>query len=146
MVLFEPRSGESWRDPWPSYAELRETDPVHDAAAELRLGDLLRQVPLTVHADRIAGTTSQHCQWLLPVSHYLESWGDARAWDGTLSPIQPLIEPLFDTRSRLEHLYGASQRLQFSETSGGGLTVTVVIPFRRDIVGMPESAAQKVVA
>lgn len=31
MSLFEPRSGESWRDPWPSYAELRETDPVHDA-------------------------------------------------------------------------------------------------------------------
>ena len=31
MPLFEPRSGESWRDPFPSYAELRETDPVHDA-------------------------------------------------------------------------------------------------------------------
>jgi cytochrome P450 family 130 len=31
MSLFEPRSGESWRDPWPSYAELRDTDPVHDA-------------------------------------------------------------------------------------------------------------------
>jgi cytochrome P450 family 130 len=31
MALFEPRSGESWRDPWPSYAELREIDPVHDA-------------------------------------------------------------------------------------------------------------------
>ena len=29
MALFAPRSGESWRDPWPSYAELRETDPVH---------------------------------------------------------------------------------------------------------------------
>ena len=31
MPLFEPRSGESWRDPFPSYAELRETEPVHDA-------------------------------------------------------------------------------------------------------------------
>jgi cytochrome P450 family 130 len=31
MSLFERRSGESWRDPYPSYAELRETDPVHDA-------------------------------------------------------------------------------------------------------------------
>jgi len=31
MPLFEPRSGESWRDPWPSYAELREVEPVHDA-------------------------------------------------------------------------------------------------------------------
>jgi cytochrome P450 family 130 len=31
MPLFEPRSGESWRDPWASYAELREAEPVHDA-------------------------------------------------------------------------------------------------------------------
>lgn len=30
MWLFEARSGESWRDPWPSYARLRETDPVHE--------------------------------------------------------------------------------------------------------------------
>lgn len=31
MPLFEVRSGESWRDPWASYALLRETDPVQDA-------------------------------------------------------------------------------------------------------------------
>jgi hypothetical protein len=33
MPLFEVRSGESWRDPWSSYAVLRETDPVHDAGS-----------------------------------------------------------------------------------------------------------------
>lgn len=31
MALFVPRSGESWRDPWATYAELRESDPVHHA-------------------------------------------------------------------------------------------------------------------
>ena len=31
MPLFEPRSGESWRDPWTSYAELREVEPIHAA-------------------------------------------------------------------------------------------------------------------
>jgi cytochrome P450 family 130 len=31
MPLFEPRSGESWRNPWGSYAELREVEPVHHA-------------------------------------------------------------------------------------------------------------------
>ena len=41
---------------------------------------------------------------------------------------------LTNTRSRLEHLYGSAQHLQFSETPGGGLTVTVVLPFRRDAV------------
>jgi len=44
---------------------------------------------------------------------------------------------LTNTRSRLEHLYGASQHLQFSDTPGGGLTVTVVIPFRRDDIAKP---------
>jgi LytS/YehU family sensor histidine kinase len=39
---------------------------------------------------------------------------------------------LANTRSRLEHLYGASQRLQFSEPPGGGLAVIVTIPFRAD--------------
>jgi LytS/YehU family sensor histidine kinase len=39
---------------------------------------------------------------------------------------------LANTRSRLEHLYGAAQRLQFSEPSGGGLVVTVVLPFKAE--------------
>ena len=36
---------------------------------------------------------------------------------------------LANTRSRLEHLYGASQRLSLEEPPGGGLTVTVMLPF-----------------
>jgi molybdopterin-containing oxidoreductase family iron-sulfur binding subunit len=38
----------------------------------------------------------------LPEAHFLESWGDARAWDGTYSVVQPLIEPLYDGRSAIE--------------------------------------------
>lgn len=34
-VVFEPRSGESWRDPFPMYAALREHDPVHRFENEL---------------------------------------------------------------------------------------------------------------
>jgi signal transduction histidine kinase len=41
---------------------------------------------------------------------------------------------LANTRSRLEHLYGASQTLQFCEPPGGGLAVIVTIPFRADEV------------
>jgi molybdopterin-containing oxidoreductase family iron-sulfur binding subunit len=81
-----------------------DTDPVHDAPCELDLAMLLRQVPLAVHAASYAGATSVAAQWLLPVSHYLEHWGDARAWDGTLSTIQPLIQPLHDSLSRLQLL------------------------------------------
>jgi molybdopterin-containing oxidoreductase family iron-sulfur binding subunit len=48
--------------------------------------------------------TSSICQWVLPESHFLEAWGDACAPDGTVSIIQPLISPLYDSRSALELL------------------------------------------
>ena len=37
--------------------------------------------------------TAELCQWHVPATHYLESWGDARAVDGTVSIMQPLIAP-----------------------------------------------------
>ncbi len=49
-------------------------------------------------------TTHADTQWDLPATHYLESWGDARVADGTLVPIQPLIEPLFGGITDLELL------------------------------------------
>jgi signal transduction histidine kinase len=38
---------------------------------------------------------------------------------------------LSNTRARLEQLYGANHRIAFGSSSGGGASVTVVIPFRR---------------
>src|SRR5205085_5888452 len=46
--------------------------------------------------------TSQECRWHLPQAHYLEAWGDARAFDGTASIVQPLIEPLYQGKSPAE--------------------------------------------
>ncbi|HEY9724201.1 MAG TPA: 4Fe-4S dicluster domain-containing protein, partial [Oscillatoriaceae cyanobacterium] len=40
----------------------------------------------------------------LPMQHVLESWGDARAFDGTVSLQQPLILPMYQGRSLLEVL------------------------------------------
>jgi methionine synthase II (cobalamin-independent) len=40
----------------------------------------------------------------VPEAHYLESWGDVRAFDGTVSLIQPLIAPIYDGRQTIEVL------------------------------------------
>ena len=48
--------------------------------------------------------TAELCDWHVAESHYLETWGDARAFDGTLSVIQPLIAPLYHTHSAREVL------------------------------------------
>jgi molybdopterin-containing oxidoreductase family iron-sulfur binding subunit len=39
------------------------------------------------------------CQWHIPEAHFLETWSDARAYDGTATIMQPLIMPLYFGRS-----------------------------------------------
>ena len=48
--------------------------------------------------------TAEKSDWNFPAAHYLESWGDATTSDGTLVPVQPLIQPLFGGMMELELL------------------------------------------
>lgn len=84
------------------------TNPVYNGPAEVDFAAALKklndQKKLTVHAGTHDDETGVQCQWHLPLSHWLEAWGDARAFDGTTSIIQPLIRPLYDTRSIYEIL------------------------------------------
>lgn len=57
-----------------------------------------------VHLGHLANTTARKAALHLPVAHYLESWGDVRAADGTYSVVQPMIQPLFDGASPVELL------------------------------------------
>ncbi|MEP0775769.1 MAG: TAT-variant-translocated molybdopterin oxidoreductase [Acidobacteriota bacterium] len=79
-------------------------NPAWDAPAELDFARLLAACPQTVHLSLYDNETSQLCRWHLPRAHPLESWGDARAWDGTVSVVQPLIEPLYGGRTLAEVL------------------------------------------
>ena len=68
-------------------------------------------VRLGYYEDESASTTWKS-QWLFPASHYLESWGDLITSDGTVVPVQPLIQPLFGGLTELEflaHIAGESQ-------------------------------------
>ncbi|HEX6883946.1 MAG TPA: molybdopterin oxidoreductase, partial [Planctomycetota bacterium] len=71
-------------------------NPVHDAPAELDLATHLTEVPFRVHLAEAVDETSELCHWHLPAAHFLESWSDARAHDGTATLIQPLIAPLHE--------------------------------------------------
>jgi molybdopterin-containing oxidoreductase family iron-sulfur binding subunit len=64
----------------------------------------LRQQGLAVHLSPYFDETSAHCHWHLNESHYLESWGDVRSPNGTVSLLQPLIAPLYQGRSAIEVL------------------------------------------
>jgi molybdopterin-containing oxidoreductase family iron-sulfur binding subunit len=79
-------------------------NPVYNAPANLQFARALGKARQSIHLSLIPDETSQLCSWYLPRAHYLESWGDARSFDGTYSVVQPLIEPLRGGRSDLELL------------------------------------------
>jgi len=79
-------------------------DPVYSAPVDFDLGRRLGKVPHTVYTSLFADETSRNCEWFVPKAHELESWGDYQAQDGTVSIVQPLIEPLFQGRTQHELL------------------------------------------
>jgi MoCo/4Fe-4S cofactor protein with predicted Tat translocation signal len=79
-------------------------NPVYNAPADLPFGAAMLKAPLRIHLSLYKDETSELCQWHIPEAHYLESWSDARAYDGTASIIQPLIAPLYSGRTAHEVL------------------------------------------
>jgi molybdopterin-containing oxidoreductase family iron-sulfur binding subunit len=79
-------------------------NPVYDAPADLRFSEHLLKVKTRIHLSLYDDETAELCHWHIPSTHYLESWGDARAYDGTATIIQPLISPLYDGKSAHEIL------------------------------------------
>ena len=79
-------------------------NPVYDAPADLDFAAALAAVEHSIHLSSSFDETSHAVRWHLPEAHFLEAWGDARAADGSLSVVQPLIAPLLDGRSWLEVL------------------------------------------
>ncbi len=81
-----------------------DSNPVYDAPDMLRIADGIADVPFSAHIGLYRDETAGCCKWTLPLSHALETWGDARALDGTASIVQPLIQRLYPTRTRDEYL------------------------------------------
>ncbi|MFL6712756.1 MAG: 4Fe-4S dicluster domain-containing protein [Sulfurifustis sp.] len=77
-------------------------NPVYDAPADLPFSEHLARVPLSVHLGLYANETAARCAWHIPQAHFLESWGDMRAYDGTVTLQQPAIAPLHGGHTAIE--------------------------------------------
>jgi molybdopterin-containing oxidoreductase family iron-sulfur binding subunit len=77
-------------------------NPVYYAPTDLDFSEAIIKLKHSIHLGLHADETVQKCEWHLPQAHFLESWGDAQALDGTLSVVQPMIAPLFNGHSDIE--------------------------------------------
>jgi len=77
-------------------------NPVYNAPADLNFGAALEKVQTRVYLAAFLDETAARCQWQIPEAHFLETWSDARAHDGTASIVQPLIAPLYGGKSAHE--------------------------------------------
>jgi MoCo/4Fe-4S cofactor protein with predicted Tat translocation signal len=79
-------------------------NPVYATPADLGFVDALNKVGTIVQLNSHNDETSQVAHWHINNQHYLEKWSDARAYDGTVSVVQPMIAPLYDGHSEHEIL------------------------------------------
>lgn len=78
-------------------------NPVYNAPADLKFTkERLDKVGLRVHLGQYSDETAEVCHWHVSEKHFLEGWGDTRAFDGTVSIVQPLIDPLYGGKSAHE--------------------------------------------
>jgi molybdopterin-containing oxidoreductase family iron-sulfur binding subunit len=79
-------------------------NPIYSAPADLEFPSAFAKVPNTVHLGSLVDETGAVSVWHVNKAHYLESWSDARAYDGTISIIQPMIAPMYGGHSAHEVL------------------------------------------
>ena len=85
-----------------------DTNPAYNAPAALKLEEKITAAVakgMWLIAQSVEDSeTVEIANWRLNSTTYLESWGDVVAADGTISPVQPMIAPLYQARSEIETL------------------------------------------
>ena len=90
------------------------SNPVYEAPVDFQFKAALSKAKVSVHMGSHVDETGLEAIWHLPASHYLEMWSDARAYDGTVSVVQPLIEPLYGSHSAHDILQAMLDEPQLS--------------------------------
>jgi MoCo/4Fe-4S cofactor protein with predicted Tat translocation signal len=89
-------------------------NPVFTAPPELDFAAALARAALSVHVGEHLDETGRAATWHVPRAHTLEAWGDARAFDGSITLQQPLFAPFYGGRSDLEVLQALLGRAERS--------------------------------
>jgi MoCo/4Fe-4S cofactor protein with predicted Tat translocation signal len=79
-------------------------NPAYTAPADVDWVSVQKSIPVVVRLAYSYDESSAEANWVVPEAHFLESWGDQRAPDGTYLPIQPMILPLFGGLSQIDLL------------------------------------------
>ncbi len=83
-----------------------DANPAFGTPADLGFAAKLSKVKHVIHLGSEADETAALAEWHLPMSHFMEEWGDGLAYDGTASIAQPLIAPMYATQGATELLAG----------------------------------------
>lgn len=76
-------------------------NPVYGAPADIDVTSAIKNLEVSAHLTFLPNETTSKCQWMLPMSHILEGWSDTTLADGSYGVGQPLINPLFESRSAI---------------------------------------------
>jgi MoCo/4Fe-4S cofactor protein with predicted Tat translocation signal len=79
-------------------------NPAYTAFAELELARRMGRAQESVYVGPYVNESARSCGWFVPEAHYLESWGDGRAFEGTISLCQPVLAPHSERRTTSEIL------------------------------------------
>lgn len=78
-------------------------NPMYNTPVDLRLTvERMKSVDMCIHLGLYQDETAEYCHWHINEKHFLETWGDTRAFDGTITFTQPLIEPLYGGKTMSE--------------------------------------------
>jgi molybdopterin-containing oxidoreductase family iron-sulfur binding subunit len=79
-------------------------NPVYTSPVDSDFASILSRVPLKIYQGMYSNETAVACDWVVAGTHFLEEWSDARAANGAVSIVQPLISPLYGGHSAHEIL------------------------------------------
>ncbi len=79
-------------------------NPLYDYPEPDKFMEGLKKCELSVSLASLREETAEAVHYLCPDNHYLESWNDAEIKKGFFSLAQPVIHPIFNTRSAQDSL------------------------------------------